>query len=200
MEITGGHTRRNFLALGAVSGAGALLAGCGLATTPQTEAGSKRSTLYLTIVTPAATGKEDFPAYIPAYITLPAHTMVDVQIVNFDDATALPKGAEQFAQVTGTVDKVVKVEPIDLGNPNVATGSAQSISAMDPSQVSHTFTVTKLGINVPVTPKARTTFTLQTGAPGTYDWRCMDPCGTGASGWGGPMATPGYMSGKLTIE
>ncbi len=200
MEITASQTRRNFLALGAVTGAGALLAGCGLATA-QTQASSKRAgALYLTVVPPEATGKEDFPAYIPAYFSLPAHATVQVQILNFDDATALPKGAEQFAKVTGTVGEIVKVEPIDLGDPNVPTGPAQAISAMDPGQVSHTFTITKLGINVPVAPKARTTFTLQTGAPGTYDWRCMDPCGTGDSGWGGPMATPGYMAGKLTVE
>ena len=200
MEITGSPSRRNFLALGAVSGAGALLAGCGLAGAAPTQAASKRSSLYLAIVTPAATGKADFPAYIPAYFTLPAHSTVEVQILNFDDATALPKGAEQFAKVSGTIGRQVKVEPIDLGNPNLPTGPARAISEMDPGQVSHTFTITKLGINVPVTAKARTTFTLETGAPGTYDWRCLDPCGTGASGWGGPMAAAGYMSGTLTIE
>lgn len=200
MDITAPQTRRNFLALGAVSGASALLSACGLATAAQTPGASQRSNLYLTIVTPDETGKKDFPAYIPAYFSLPAHATVQVQILNFDDATPLAKGTEQFAKVAGTVGNQVKVEPIDPGNPNDPTGGAQVISEMDPSQVSHTFSITRLGINVPVTPKALTTFTLQTGAPGTYDWRCMDPCGTGDSGWGGPMATPGYMAGKLTIE
>jgi hypothetical protein len=199
MEITRPQSRRNFLALGAVTGVGTLLAGCGLASAQSQPAGKSGGTLYLTIVPPTATGKEDFPALIPAYMTLPSHTTVDVQIVNFDDATALQKGTEQFAKVTGTVGRLVRVESLDMGNPNVATGAAKVMSLMDPTEVSHTFTITKLGINVPIAPKARTSFTLTTGAPGTYDWRCMDPCGTGGSGWNGPMASAGYMSGKLTI-
>lgn len=56
-----------------------------------------------------------------------------------------------------------------------------------------------LGINGPIAANARTTFVLHTGAPGTYTWRCLDPCGTGPSGWGGPMSTPGYMEGTLTV-
>lgn len=68
------------------------------------------------------------------------------------------------------------------------------------SAVVHAFTVAELGINVPAAAKARTIFTLESGAPGTYLWRCNDPCGTGAGGWEGAMAKPGYMLGKLTVE
>ncbi|HUE61324.1 MAG TPA: hypothetical protein VMO88_17275 [Acidimicrobiales bacterium] len=57
----------------------------------------------------------------------------------------------------------------------------------------------KLHLNVPIAPKSRTTFTFQTGSAGTYDWQCMDPCGTDPAGWGGAMATTGYMRGTLTI-
>lgn len=50
-------------------------------------------------------------------------------------------------------------------------------------------------------------FRFKTGGPGQYVWHCYFPCGTGLagdgpggqSGFGGPMATVGYMSGTLTV-
>jgi len=46
-------------------------------------------------------------------------------------------------------------------------------------------------------------FTFKTGSPGQYVWHCYVPCGTGLAGaeegFGGPMATTGYMAGTLTV-
>jgi hypothetical protein len=50
-------------------------------------------------------------------------------------------------------------------------------------------------------------FRFKTGGPGNYVWHCYVPCGTGLAGdglggqdgFGGPMATTGYMSGTLTV-
>ena len=129
----------------------------------------------------------------------PPHTRVRVEIVNFDDATPLTGELAQFAKVKGTVGGSIQVEALDEKNPNATTAS-QTVTALDPQNVSHTFTVAKLGVNIPVAAKARTIFEIQTGAPGVYDWRCNDPCGQGNGGWGGAMAADGYMMGKLTLE
>ena len=193
------QSRRAFLAAGALGGATALLAGCGVAATASPTQSKGKASLYLTIATPNMLGTDDMPAYIPAFPSIPAHTRVRVEIVNFDDATPLTGALEQFATVKGTVGGSIQVQALDEKNPN-ATTAAQTVTALDPQNVSHTFTVAKLGINIPVAAKARTIFEIQTGAPGVYDWRCNDPCGQGNGGWGGAMAAAGYMMGKLTFE
>jgi len=155
--------------------------------------------LDLTIVTDAATGRPGYPAYVPSSFELPAHATVVITVTNFDTATALPNGSERYAKVRGTLGDVATVTPIHSSNPNGSAGAARSISALSPAAVSHTFTILALGINVPIAPQARETFIIHTGAPGTYDWRCFDPCGAGSVGWGGAMAAPGYMEGTLTV-
>lgn len=163
---------------------------------------SSHPTTYasLTIVTGDMTGKADWPAYIPSAITLPAYSTVVVTITNFDDATPLPKGSEIYAQVSGTVGNSMAVTPIDAKNPNSSSGPTQQLTSLDPNQVSHTFTSPALGINVPVAPHSRVTFTIKTGAPGSFTWRCFDPCGTGSTGWTGPMsAQASYMQGTITV-
>lgn len=193
------QSRRAFLAAGALGGATAVLAGCGVAATASPTRSNGSASLYLTIATPNMLGTDDMPAYIPAFPSIPANSRVRVEIVNFDDATPLTGALEQFANVKGTVGGSIRVETLDEKNPNATTAS-QTLTALDPQNVSHTFTVAKLGINIPVAAKARTTFEIQTGAPGVYDWRCNDPCGQGNGGWGGAMAAAGYMMGKLTLE
>jgi hypothetical protein len=50
-------------------------------------------------------------------------------------------------------------------------------------------------------------FKFKTGAPGKYVWHCYVPCGSGLAGegvggqegFGGPMATTGYMAGTVTV-
>jgi hypothetical protein len=151
--------------------------------------------LYLTIATPKMLGNE-MPAYMPANFSVPADSDVVVTITNFDDATALAAGTEQFATATG-IKGALSVQAMDPTNPNAVT-TAASLMSMDPATVSHTLTVAKLGLNVPIAPKSVTTFTFHSGAAGTYAWQCMDPCGSDPSGWGGAMATAGYMKGGLT--
>ncbi len=158
------------------------------------------ASLDLTIVTGAQIGKTEYPAYIPSDFTLPANSTVVVTITNFDDATALPAGAETYARASGIVGGTFTVTPIKPSDPNASAGPTKTLSALDPAQVSHTFTVPGLGINVPIAPHARVTFTITTGAPGSFAWHCMDPCGAGSTGWGTAMATRrGYMEGTLTV-
>lgn len=63
--------------------------------------------------------------------------------------------------------------------------------------LAHTFSVPALGINVPVAPHSVETFTIRTGAPGVYVWRCLAPCTD--DGPAGPMAERGYMAGRLIV-
>jgi hypothetical protein len=138
------------------------------------------------------------PAYVPSNFEWPANTTIEVSIVNFDDATPLSAGARQYATATGVIG-AISVRRLDLGNPN-SIGPTTQATALDPgSGVSHTFTIAGLGVNVPVAPHAVTTFRFHTGPRGTYDWRCMDPCGGGVVGWNGAMAAKGYMEGSVTL-
>ena len=157
--------------------------------------------LDLTVVTGNMTGHDEFPAFIPSDFTLPANSTVIITVTNFDDATALPKGSEQYATVSGTVSNAARITPIEAGDPNGSAGPSKSITALDPANVSHTFTIPSLGINVPIAPHARETFTIHTGTPGHYLWRCFDPCGAGPTGWGTAMgAKSGFMEGTLTVQ
>jgi hypothetical protein len=162
--------------------------------------GSPAFVLNLTIVTGDMIGRTEYPAYIPSDMVLPANSTVVVTVTNFDDATPLPKGSEIYSRAQGIVGGTFSVTPIDPKDPNGAAGPTRILSSLDPADVSHTLTVPGLGLNVPIAPHARVTFTIHTGAPGTYTWHCMDPCGAGASGWGTAMAAGrGYMEGRFTV-
>lgn len=155
--------------------------------------------LYLTIATPAMLGTEVGPAYLPSSMTVPAYAEVTVTVANFDGNTPLVGAATKYAKATGISGKLSSrvLDPVD---PNAASKAAAHYSmSVDPSGVSHTFTVDSLGLNVPICGNCQTTFTFFTTAPGHYTWRCMDPCGPGTSGWEGAMAMDGYMSGQLNV-
>jgi hypothetical protein len=138
--------------------------------------------------------QKDWPAYALNTIVVPAYSLVTVTIRNYDlGDTTLPKGSP-FNTVQGIVG-------------GVAYADGHAYSALAPEKVSHTFTVPQLHINVPVPgdatggkPYVEVSFTFRTGAAGSYYFRCFDPCGTGASGWNGPMLTKGYMLGTLTVQ
>jgi hypothetical protein len=154
----------------------------------------------LTIVTGRGP-KGDWPAFVPADFTMPANATVVFTIVDLDDATALPA---TYAKVSGTVGNTIQVAPIDPASPNSA-GAAKTVSALDPTiEVGHTFTIPGLGINVPVAAHSVETFTIHTAATdpctgGACMWHCYDPCGSGPSGWTGPMAAAGFMGGTVTV-
>jgi hypothetical protein len=173
-----------------------VLGGAMVAVTSNTKAsatGPKVATLNLTILM-TKPGTDIGPAYSNTNITLPAHAKVTVTIVNQDPGdTALPSGSP-FTNVTGTVGGTAFIDGIPY-------------RSLDVSKVAHTFTVPKLGLNVPVPGDApaghsdiTVTFTFMTGNAGTYTFQCMDPCGDGPSGWQGPMETKGYMIGQITVQ
>jgi len=157
--------------------------------------------VYMTIVTGGMINKKDWPAVVPSALSLPANATVTVHVLNFDGADDMSAaGLVQYTNTTGTVGNKVTVQAVSSDDPN-KLGTAQDFSQLDPKTgVSHTITIPQLGLNVPIAPNAWTTFTIQTGAAGTYVWKCMVPCGTGTTGLEGAMAADGYMMGKLTIS
>jgi hypothetical protein len=155
--------------------------------------------IYLTVATPNMLKTEVGPAVLPSAATVPANSDVIVTIMNFDDVTPLTGAYTKFATAAGIEGKFTAVT-VNRANPNgPATAPAQTLAAVDPAIVSHTFTIPSLHLNVPLLASSRTTFTFHTGASGTFEWHCQDPCGTGPAGWSGAMSVQGYMAGKLTV-
>lgn len=144
----------------------------------------------MVVVTGGMLGTPGEPKFMPADFKLPTNAEVTVTITSFDDGAA-PVPAV-YAKVTGT-----------LGGTEVVNG--RKVKAIAAKDVSHTFTVSGLKLNVPIpvaaskTHPAVVTFTFHTPKGGHYVWQCYAPCGSGASGWSGPMATNGYMRGVVTF-
>jgi len=164
---------------------------------------------------PGGGAHPDWVTYCPSTsIKVPAYSTVTVTIRQYDTATTLHNPF--FAQVQGTVGNVMYVN----GRP---------FRRISPTAPGHTFTIQTppnasefpLFVNIPLMgvpgnapstvmiaghkyPKpVVTVFRFKTGAPGQYVWHCYVPCGSGLAGgqegFGGPMATTGYMSGTLTV-
>ncbi len=153
-------------------------------------------TIHLTIIAPMTMADNTTmgPMYIPTTtLTAPAHTLVTMTIINQDlGDTPLPPNSP-YSTVTGVTNDTAQVDGMPY-------------TQLDTTKVAHTFTIPELGVNVPIPGDSATgqssltvTFTFITGSAGTFVWRCMDPCGTGPSGWAGPMAMPGQMMGTLTV-
>jgi hypothetical protein len=144
------------------------------------------------------------------YFEVPSNTRVNVTILGYDGCTPLRNPV--WGQVTGTIGGVEYVN----GKP------VSALNAWSGCNVQHTFTLAGLGINVPIAsptslndnnnlcsnspctsgPHQVVTFSFMTPAHGgIFRWQCIIPCGLGyIDGNGGPMATPGYMSGQMEVD
>ena len=140
---------------------------------------------YMTILTGAMVGSPGNPTYAPGNFTLPPESRVIVTIRNYDTGTAPVPAAG--GKVTGTVGDVISVD----GKPE---GSVAG------NLVSHTFTVPRLHLNVPIPANATVSFAFHTPQPGIYTWLCAAPCGTGPSGTGGAMRQSGQMTGTMQVS
>lgn len=162
--------------------------------------GTTQATLNLSIVTGEMMGSGALgPAYVPSNFTVPADSTVRVTVTDFDTATPLTGALVKYSKVTGTVGGTMVVQGIDPKAPNTLVGKARTMTYLAPVLVAHTLTIPRLGINVPMAGQSRITFTIKTGKPGTYQWLCMDPCGSGPGGEGTPMGLLGYMAGTMTV-
>ncbi len=139
---------------------------------------------------------------------VPAHTRVNVTVLQFDSGSPLRN--QFFGLVRGTTGGKITVNgvPTSLINSNAGNG------------VGHTFTITNLGLNVPLygVPSNATNicgvapcaiakyvhnvirFSFISPGPGQYPWQCNIPCGLGfLYGTGGPMQSIAYMVGFLKV-
>jgi hypothetical protein len=161
----------------------------------------------------------DWVTYCPSTtIKVPAYSTVAVTIYQYDSATTLHNPF--FARVRGTVGGTMTVNgrPVSQVTPDAA---GHTFTIQTPPNAKEF----QLFVNVPLVgvpdsapnsvtingspyPKPNViVFKFRTGAPGSYVWHCYVPCGTGLAGdglggqtgFGGPMATTGYMSGTLTV-
>lgn len=145
--------------------------------------------LDITLNQPGMTA--DWPAYMPNNLSVPANSLVTVTLHDYDlGDTAMPAGSP-FTTVQGTVGGVAYLN----GHP---------YTSLAPDKIAHTFTIPALHINVPFPGDGKESdvisFTFHTGKAGTFVFQCFDPCGTGSSGFEGPMSAKGYMMGVLTVQ
>jgi hypothetical protein len=199
-------SRARFALLGLLAlGAAAGLAACASATAaPKQTTGNTKQTVaapattHLTFdILPVRPGgpAEDWPAYMAtSSTTLPANTVVTVTIRNFDVGDDTVPANYPMLKVQGTTN-------------GVAYTNGKAYSSLDATHMSHTFTIIPLHLNVPIpgdpvgdANNVTVTFSFRTPAQaGTYTFQCYVPCGTGSSGFDGPMATDGYMRGTVTV-
>lgn len=173
-----------------------MLTGCGSQLAAQTVSApttqpEKHMQLKLDIILNQPGMQKDWPAYSPNNLVVPANSLVTVTLHDYDlGDTPLPNSTP-FATVQGTVGSVAYLNGVPY-------------TSLAPDKVAHTFTIQQLHVNVPLPGDGKEsdsiTFTFHTGKAGTYMFQCFDPCGTGSSGWEGPMMTKGYMMGMLTVQ
>ncbi|MHB1612699.1 MAG: cupredoxin domain-containing protein [Sulfobacillus sp.] len=176
-----------------------LAAGCGTAaangssSTPAVSqpAAAVATARSMTILTGKMDGKPGWPEFTPSVWTAPQGSTVTLTIVSHDDGTAPLTSSSPYIKVSGTTTGSELVD-------------GQAVTTVNAQNVAHTFTVPGLGINLPI-PVAPTGGTITVKATfklpksGTFNWQCEAPCGTGSTGWGGPMITPGYMEGSVNV-
>ncbi len=128
------------------------------------------------------------PEYKPGNFTLPANALVTMTIKSYDDG---PAPATGYTKIEGVVGGHIRV-------------NGKSVKSVKANDITHTFTVTALGLNVPIpaAPKGGSvtvSFQFRTGKAGTYTWQCYALCGNGDGGWGYPMTTSAMMRGTVKV-
>jgi hypothetical protein len=139
-----------------------------------------------------------------ANISVPANRLIKLVVVNYDDGSA-NLSSSNYESVTGTVNNEMTVVNNTQVNSTMSSAGikirgVQTLTRLAADEISHTFTIPSLGINVPIESSSTTVvyFTLTT--PGVYTWLCMTACGGGINGLAGAMSTPGWMTGSLVVQ
>ncbi len=154
----------------------------------------------LSIQTGKMDGKPGWPRYVPANFTIPANTIIKLTIINYDDGTAPLPSNSPWSKFWGSDPTFGLVEGGD------ETVNGKKITSVDPNNVSHTFTVPSLLINLPIpaavskNQPAVVTFEFSVSKPGNYHWLCAAPCGSGSTGMGGAMNTSNWMEGTMEVK
>jgi len=133
-----------------------------------------------------------------AKINLPAHQLIKLVIVNYDDGNANLTSPADNA-VSGTTDGSIFVASND--NINSSQGASainvkggQTLTSVSTDQIAHTFTVPSLNLNIPVPLSSTVVAYFTVDKAGTYQWFCETLCGDAA------MSTAGWMTGSLVAS
>ena len=124
-----------------------------------------------------------WPQYSPANFTVPAGQVV-FTITDHD----LPMSwAPCPCVVSGTTN-------------NLETVNGTPEHLITTTNVAHSFTISRLGLDVYTPGQSVVQFTVDLVNNGTFVWFCIVPCGTGSNPYTTPpMGTPGYMTGTMTV-
>jgi hypothetical protein len=137
--------------------------------------------------------KPGWPKYTHPFWTVKKGDLVVLTIRSYDTGASPLSKDSPYGQVLGTVNGKEQVD-------------GKWVKSIPDAQVAHTFTVPGLGLNivVPAVPAHHKFVTVvaefKAAKAGVFDWQCEAPCGTTSSGWGGPMLTPGWMQGAVTVK
>lgn len=137
-------------------------------------------------------------------ISLPAHRLIKLVIFNYDNGNAtLVKPS--YANVQGTTNGTITFANNATVNSTESSSGisiigVQTVTSVPADQISHTFTIPSLGINVPVPVSSTVVATFTLNQTGTFLWFCETECGSGPDGLAGAMATPGWMSGAVIVS
>jgi len=139
-----------------------------------------------------------------AQIVLPAHRLIELVIVNYDEGTANLSNS-QYESVAGTVNNQMTVFNNTAVNSTMTYSGIQirgseTVGSLPADEISHTFTVPSLGLNIPIATSSTLVSHFTLTSPGTYTWYCMTPCGGGTDGLDGAMSTAGWMTGSLVVR
>ncbi len=116
-------------------------------------------------------------------VTVSADSPVTFVITTIDTAV--------LQNFSGTVSvPFVIYNDTDSGQVAVQYNQGQAISNI---AIGHTFTITELGMNIPIPPDTVVTFTYTFTKPGVYVYFCETPCGPG-------MGLVGYMNGYIIVK
>lgn len=139
-----------------------------------------------------------------ANISLPAHRLIKLVIVNYDDGAA-NLTSPQYDAVAGTLNNVVT----EVNNDNINSSQGlsgiqivggENVSSVSADNIAHTFTIPQIGLNIPIEPSSTVAAYFTLNQTGTFTWFCMTECGAGPTGILGAMATAGWMTGSVTVS
>ncbi|HKT22236.1 MAG TPA: hypothetical protein VJR06_06505 [Nitrososphaerales archaeon] len=156
---------------------------------------------------------QDQPAYFvlgpnglesSANLTLPANRPIELVIVNYDDGPASLVVPNDNV-VSGTSGGSVFVASNDninssQGPSGIVLSGGEKVTSVPADNVSHTFTIPSLNLNVPVPASSTVVAYFTIAKAGTYLWFCETACGFGADGTEGAMSAPGWMTGNLVAN
>jgi len=133
-------------------------------------------------IVPAPATNTTAPGTNDNNVTVKAGTTVDFVLTTIDTAIL-----QNFSDVVSTPFTVYN----DTASGVVASRYSQG-QAISNMPIGHTFTITQLGLNIPIPATTVVSFSVTFSKAGTYMFMCDTPCGPG-------MGLNGYMQGFVIV-